>query len=147
MPGSFVAFADLGSMLPVWLGSLLESRVTLVFGLAFLVLFVVTLVGLPVLITRMPSDYFVRPRTPIRRGDARWFGRVGGNVAGVVLLLLGIAMLVLPGQGLLTILVALVLLDFPGKRRFERWLVHRPKVLAALNALRARASRPPFVID
>jgi hypothetical protein len=147
MPAPFAAFADLRSMLPVWLGSLLESRVTLVFGLVFLVLFVVTLVGLPVLITRMPSDYFVRPRTLNRRGGARWFGRVAGNFAGVILLLLGIAMLVLPGQGLLTILVALVLLDFPGKRRFERWLVHRPKVLAVLNALRSRVSRPPFVID
>ena len=63
------------------------------------------------------------------------------------MLLLGIAMLVLPGQGVLTILAALVLLDFPGKRRLERRLLLRPRLLGALNSLRARAGRPPIDLD
>ena len=53
-------------------------------------------------------------------------------------------MLVLPGQGLLTIVVGLVLLDFPGKFRLERWLVSRPRVLALLNRFRVALNKPPF---
>ena len=48
----------------------------------------------------------------------------------------------IPGQGLLTILIGLILLDFPGKRGLERRLVSRPSVLAAINRLRARFGRP-----
>ena len=54
----------------------------------------------------------------------------------------GIAMLVLPGQGLLTIVVGIVLLNFPGKYRLERWLATRSPVWRSLNWLRRRAGRP-----
>ena len=67
------------------------------------------------------------------------------NALGAVLLAAGIAMLVLPGQGLLTILLGLMLVDFPGKRRAERALVARPNVFEALNWLRAKAGRPPLL--
>ena len=70
--------------------------------------------------------------------------RLAKNGLGVVLLAAGIAMLVLPGQGLLTLVVALILLDFPGKRRLQRRIVYAPRVLAALNALRRRAGREPL---
>jgi hypothetical protein len=56
----------------------------------------------------------------------------------------GLVLLVLPGQGLLTMLAGLVLLDLPGKRAFERRVVARPRVLSALNWLRARAGREPL---
>jgi hypothetical protein len=46
----------------------------------------------------------------------------------------------------LTILVSLVLLDFPGKRGFVRRLVARPKVGAALNVIRRRAGAPPLLL-
>jgi hypothetical protein len=52
-----------------------------------------------------------------------------------------------PGQGLLTILIGVMLLDFPGKRRLERWLLRRRGVLAAINKVRARYGRPPLVLD
>jgi hypothetical protein len=55
--------------------------------------------------------------------------------------LMGVAMLVLPGQGVLTIITGLLLLDFPGKYRFERWLVRRGPVLRGVNWLRDRAGR------
>ncbi|MCM2375182.1 PGPGW domain-containing protein [Aporhodopirellula aestuarii] len=66
------------------------------------------------------------------------------NTLGVFLLVIGISMLVLPGQGLLTILIGLSLLDFPGKYRLERYLVTRPPVFKSLNWLRQRAGNPPF---
>jgi hypothetical protein len=60
---------------------------------------------------------------------------------GVVLSLPGV-----PGQGLLTILIGVMLVDLPGKRRFERWLLGRPHVLAGVNRLRARFRQPPIVL-
>jgi hypothetical protein len=114
---------------------------------------VVTLVGtvvlVPVVVARMPSDYFVRraPGAWRRRhpvlGRALWAGR---TLLGVVFISAGIAMLVLPGQGILTILIGLMLLEFPGKRELELRLIRRPHVLRAVNWIRARAGRPPLLL-
>ena len=72
---------------------------------------------------------------------------VGMSMAVVfVLVMAGIAMLVLPGQGLLTILLGIMLLEFPGKRRVELMLLRRPEILAGLNWIRRHANRPPFEV-
>jgi len=111
--------------------------------------FVGSLVALPMFVARLPADYFEHAHAP----RAAWRERsrllvvlfVGGkNLLGAVLLFAGLALLVLPGQGLLTMLAGLVLLDLPGKRALERRVVARPRVLAALNWLRARAKREPL---
>ena len=88
---------------------------------------------------------FLRTRHPVLRVLAR----VGANLAGVVLLLLGFVMALpgVPGQGILTMIIGLTLLDFPGKLGLERRLVSRPFILRQLNALRARFKRPPLVLD
>jgi hypothetical protein len=91
----------------------------------------------------LPPDYFERgPET--RRP---WtLGRLVRNGAGVILVVVG-ALLSLPGvpgQGILTILVGVLLVDFPQRRRFERALLTRPGVLPTLNRLRARFGRPPL---
>ena len=64
------------------------------------------------------------------------------NAAGVLLAIAGLAMLVLPGQGVLTLIVALLLLDIPGKQKFEAKLLSRPRLLRMLNRLRTRYGRP-----
>ena len=61
-------------------------------------------------------------------------------------MLAGIAMLALPGQGILTILVGITLLNFPGKRRLELRIVRQRRVLRAINWMRAKAKRPPLVL-
>jgi hypothetical protein len=109
-----------------------------------------TLAAVPLVVIRIPADYFLRPeRYRVTGGSRGWRAAVltVKNLAGAVFLLAGIAMLVLPGQGLLTILIALMLLDFPGKRRMERAVVSKPKVLRAVNALRKRAGRKPLRIE
>jgi hypothetical protein len=53
-------------------------------------------------------------------------------------------MLLLPGQGLLTILMGLALTNFPGKYDLERRIVSRPAVSTALNRIRRAGSRPPL---
>ena len=76
-----------------------------------------------------------------------WLVLLAKNLLGVVFVLMGIAMLVLPGQGLLSIFVGVMLLNFPGKYRFERWLIKKPSVLRSINWLRRKSRRPPLVLD
>ena len=112
-------------------------------------MFVGSLLCVPWLVIRIPTDYFVRrqhvvdrfrPRHPLVRAALLTLK----NICGVVLVLAGIAMLILPGQGILTILVGLMFLDFPGKLRLERRLAAQPLVTEAINWMRAKASRPPL---
>jgi len=49
-----------------------------------------------------------------------------------------------PGQGILTILIGLSLLDFPGKRNLELKLIRLRTVRKAINWIRARAQQPPL---
>ena len=99
----------------------LSPAVLGVLSLASLLFFVGSILALPWLIARLPEDYFVdddSPPSAVLRGErAAKLSRVVRNVVGVGLLLAGVAMLVLPGQGVLTIIVALGLIEFPGKRR------------------------------
>ncbi len=103
----------------------------------------------PVMILRIPSDYFVPERraTLIRRSRhpaLRALILAAKNLFGALLLLAGFAMLFLPGQGLLTLFAGLIVMNYPGKYRFERWLVRRPYVLSAMNWLRVRRGREPL---
>jgi|SRR5690349_12898180 hypothetical protein len=68
------------------------------------------------------------------------------NVAGVVLVLLGLVMALpgIPGQGILTMIVGLTLIDFPGKRGLERRMIGRPRILRTINRLRTRFHRAPL---
>jgi hypothetical protein len=68
------------------------------------------------------------------------------NLVGIVFLLAGLAMLVLPGQGALTIVVGLTLLDLPGKRGMALKIVRQRHVLVAINWIRSRARRPPLIL-
>ena len=102
-------------------------------------------------ITRMSSDYFVRDTAPLgswrhRHPALRFATHVVKNLLGVVLLLMGIAMLVLPGQGILTMLIGISLLDFPGKRTLEKKIVSSPAVHRAIDKVRQRAGQPPLVL-
>jgi hypothetical protein len=125
----------------------------LLYGLASisLVLFVGTLVAVPMLVARIPPDYFEHEqRPPVPWADRHPLARIAlracKNALGWVLVAAGLAMLVLPGQGLLTILVGFLLLDLPGKYRMEKWLVSRRRILASINWLRRRTGREPLSV-
>ena len=114
-----------------------------------LVGFVGTLIAVPWVVSRLPGDYFNREQREVWRNLAGepWYALLLGalkNVLGALLVLLGLIMLVTPGQGLLTLLVGLLLMNFPGKYQLERWLVRRPGVMKALDWLRKRKGQPPF---
>jgi Putative transmembrane protein (PGPGW) len=102
---------------------------------------------------RIPANYFRGPHPP---GDTRWKHpvlrwtvRVFRNVVGWFLVLLGVIMSFpgVPGQGLLTILLGLMLVEFPGKRRMEQRFVRWPRVHDSVNALRKRFGQGPLELD
>lgn len=122
------------------------------FAIVSLANFVISGVALPWLLTRLPEDYFLEtdrvahPPWP-RQRVLYWVWRLLKNLLGVVLLLAGVEMLFTPGQGVLTILAGLWLMDLPGKRRCELYLIGRPKVLASVNWIRQKAGKPPFQVS
>jgi hypothetical protein len=102
------------------------------------------------LLVKLPADYFRDPsprhwwvgRHPV----IRRIGVILKNLLGGVLVGLGVLLSLpgVPGPGILTILIGLMLLDFPGKRRLERWLIRRPTILRTINRLRRRYGTPPL---
>ena len=114
---------------------------------------VITLALATVIVVGWPADRF-KGEGPTEVGRQRHviiraFAMVAKNVAGAVLVLLGLIMAVpgVPGQGLLTALIGLTLLSFPGKRRLERRFVRIPALLRAINRLRVRFARPQLELD
>jgi hypothetical protein len=92
----------------------------------------------------LPADYFEREP----EGRMPWtLARVARNLAGLLLIAVGGILSVpgIPGQGLLTMLVGVLLVDFPQRRKLERALLRRPGVLPTLNRLRGRFGRPPLL--
>lgn len=104
-------------------------------------------------IVRLPAHYFhVKDPEPFWADRPAWqrhLGRIGKNVLGAILVVLGVIMSLpgVPGQGLLTIFIGLVLLDLPGKRALERRFIRVPAILNACNRLRARFEKPPITLD
>ena len=103
-------------------------------------------------IVRLPETYFssrhaeqVSDSRPVRR----WVRRILKNAAGVVVVISGIILSLpgIPGPGILTIMLGIMLMDFPRKRRLERWFISRPRVLAAVNRLRRQHGKPAFILE
>jgi len=112
--------------------------------------FIATLIAIPVILVRIPKDYFSYPerhRIPWQKRHRFWRLPIllTKNITGLIFILLGILMLVLPGQGLLTMVIGLMLLEFPGKFQLERWLVNRPVVLRSINWIRMQAGKAELV--
>jgi len=102
-----------------------------------------------VLVVWIPAEYFVENRASYGfaaqcRPLTRWTLLLLKNALGLVFLLAGLTMLVTPGPGILSILLSLSLLDFPGKRALELRLVRSPRVLHSINSLRHKAGKPPL---
>lgn len=112
-----------------------------------LVSFIGTVILIPLIIVGIPEDYFAHGR----RGPTRWreshpairmAALAGKNLLGAVFIASGIAMLFLPGQGLMTILIGLMLTNFPGKLALEKWIIRRKTVKRAVDWLRYRYGKP-----
>jgi hypothetical protein len=130
--------------------SLTLTRVLFTAGV-FVASMIFSLIIVGIVIVKIPENYFSShyqhdflPNSPWL---TRWGAVVAKNVAGLVLVIAGIVMLVGPGQGILTILIGLILMDIPGKRPLEARLIKRPVILAAVNRFRAKYNKQPLVMD
>ena len=118
--------------------------------LIFVGSFFINLAIVSFILVKLPADHFSK-----NRKTKFWSGPhpmlhaakvVGKNVAGALLVALGIVLSLpgVPGQGLLTVLLGVMLLDFPGRNRLEQKLLSRPSIVNAINRLRGRFDKPPL---
>jgi len=104
------------------------------------------LLGVSRLVCWLPSNYFMGFENP--KAVPKLFRpqiQIVKNLAGGVLVCLGLIMLIVPGQGLLTLFLGLVVMDFPGKRKVIRFLIRLKTIQNSLNWIRRKKGRPPFM--
>lgn len=119
----------------------------------FLISLAISFAAITIVMVKIPENYFSSHYEQDFLPGSPWLVRWGAvilkNLLGVFLIALGILLSLpgVPGQGILTILLGLIMLDIPGKRPLEARIIKRPRVLSAINNLRARFSKPPLVVD
>lgn len=139
-----------------WLSGVWESltwgKILLGVGL-FLGSLLLSFLAIGIVMVKIPENYFSShyqqdflPNSPWL---VRWGAVIAKNIFGVFLICLGILLSLpgVPGQGILTILLGLIMLDIPGKRPLEARIIKRPTILAAINNLRAKYNKPPLILD
>jgi hypothetical protein len=130
-----------------WLAGLQTTRSPIVVGLA-LVVFVLSFLAGMVVILVLPANYFVRGKRAVLQSQPvrRLALLVLRNMVGLLVFLVGLVMALplVPGPGVLFILIGLGLIDFPGKRSLQLRLLRQPRVLQSVNGLRARFGRQPL---
>jgi len=130
--------------------SALTWQSVLIWALIFVGTFFINLAIVSFILVKLPADHFSKSRkTEFWSGPRPMLHAakvVGKNIAGVLLVVLGIVLSLpgVPGQGLLTVLLGVMLLDFPGRHRLEQKLLSRPSIANAINRLRGRFDKPPL---
>ncbi len=101
------------------------------------------------LVIRLPCDYFLTHSIGSRHPNhfVHYLWLLLRNVIGSALIATGLAMLVLPGQGVITILVGLSFMSFPGKRRILNWILERKSIRKTINWIRRKARKPPLIFE
>ena len=112
---------------------------------------VASLVLIPWILIQIPSDYFSHKK----RQKHEWHNDLPilrlifllmKNILGVIFIISGIIMLFIPGQGIITIIIGVILADFPYKYRIEQWIISHPAILRYINELRAQAKQSPIEV-
>ena len=118
-------------------------------GIFSIFIFIISIIGISWFVAQIPEDYFLS----VKRKPTKWIEKkpvlrllvlFGKNIIGLSLLVGGLLMIVLPGQGLLTIVTGLLLINYPGKFRLEQKIVGIPSVFKTLNWIRIKANEPPL---
>jgi hypothetical protein len=115
----------------------------------FTVSLLVTAIVVPWVIVRLPADYFHKDRTPRPAfskfpAAARVPLIILKNLLGIALVGVGLMFLLMPGQGVIVILIGVLLVDFPRKKELERWLIRRGPILKLANWLRKKWDKEPL---
>ena len=115
-------------------------------GISSIFIFLLSILGISWFVANIPEDYFLESkRKPTKWHEQKPILRLavifGKNIIGLLLILGGLLMLVLPGQGLLTMVTGLLLINYPGKYRLEQKLVSNPSIFKTLNWIRKKANK------
>ena len=107
-----------------------------------LLLFIITAIAVPLFIIHLPSDFLLYKKRKQHFEQVHFTLRIliiiAKNFIGIILVAAGVLMLILPGQGIITILIGLVLIDFPGKNSLILFILSNPIVLNAINWIREK---------
>lgn len=131
----------------------LSWRKILIGASIFVGSFLINLGIVSLILVKLPADHFSKNRkTKFWSGPRPWLNAakvIGKNIAGVLLVALGVVLSLpgIPGQGLLTILLGIMLLDFPGRERLEQKLLSKPSIVNTINGLRKRFGKPPLELN
>lgn len=114
-----------------------------------LLTFGISIVCIPLLVARLPRNFF-QLTAKSNRSNVRKFTLRNAilsllrNITGFALLLAGIAMLFLPGQGIITIIIALATMSFPLKNELIYKLTRKHSVQQALDWMRKKMKKETF---
>lgn len=114
-----------------------------------LFVFIFSLISIKWLVALIPTNYFIKKNMVKSKKSYSFIWLISvivKNLIGYTLILGGLLMLVLPGQGLFTILMGLILSNYPGKYNIERRFISIPSVLKTVNWLRKKSNKPPLEI-
>ncbi|NNE67639.1 MAG: hypothetical protein HKN33_13840 [Pyrinomonadaceae bacterium] len=140
------------TLISEFISSITLSGVLIGVGI-FLGSLLLSFLAIGIVMVKIPANYFSshykQDFLPGSPWLVRWGAVIAKNILGVLLIIIGILLSLpgVPGQGILTILLGLIMLDIPGKRPLEARIIKRPKVLAAINNLRERFDKPPLIMD
>ena len=145
---TFLAFMDMLKSYSYFLFEWLKAYGVMLIGVS-VASFIVSILFCTLVIAYLPPDYFLPNRrvNRIRHPVLRIGLKCLKNLLAVVLVMVGIIQIPLPGQGVLTILIGIIISDIPGKRRLERRIISSPIVLSTANGIRSRFKRPLLVLD
>ncbi len=107
-----------------------------------------SLVGIgliPVLVCRLSSDWFVKNADTFYDAlRANPLNVCIRNFVGIILIGFGVLLLFLPGQGVLTILLGLMVTDLPVRSFVIRYVARRKPVALRFQMWRKTRGYPPF---
>lgn len=118
-------------------------------AISSLFIFFFSILAINFVIKMIPVDYFdssKRELSPFKTSNPIiWFILfIAKNFMGYLLILGGILMLVLPGQGLLTIFLGLIFSDYPGKYKLEKKFITIKPIYRYINWVRKKSDIEPI---
>lgn len=145
---TFLTFIDMLKSYSYFLFEWLKAYGVMLIGVS-VASFVVSILFCTLVIAYLPPDYFLsnRQTSHIKHPVLRIGLKCLKNLFAAVLVVVGIIQIPLPGQGVLTILIGIIISDIPGKRKLERRIISSPVVLATANGIRSRFKRPLLMLD
>jgi len=119
-------------------------------ALGSVAMFVISIASMPFIVAQIPADYFThqgRHRMSQSNHHPAIRLTLAGfkNMLGALMLIAGFIMLFTPGQGLLTILFGLIIMNYPGKYQLERWIIRKPVIFSAVNSMRTKQGKEPLL--